>query len=160
MFEGIYKLPAGCILVCDGAGRPRVERYWTLRYAEGADRSLRHREQESWQRRLEEALRAAVERRLESEVPMGFLLSGGVDSASVFALGARASQEPVDAFHDRLSRRSARRVCNRRSDGAALASAAPGPHGRVGGGRRAGDCAVLDGGAAVHGRAGAHSAGV
>lgn len=98
MFEGIYKLPAGCTLVCDGAKPPKVERYWALRYVSGADRPLRPGEQESWQRRLQEALGAAVERRLESEVPLGFLLSGGVDSASVFALGARASQKPVDAF--------------------------------------------------------------
>ena len=98
MFEGIYKLPAGCTLVCEGDGQPRVERYWALRYAEGADRALRAGERESWRHRLHEALGAAVERRLESEVPLGFLLSGGVDSASVFALGARASQQPVDAF--------------------------------------------------------------
>lgn len=98
MFEGVYKLPAGCTLVCDGGNPPKVERYWALRYATGADRLLRPGEHESWQRRLQDALRAAVERRLESEVPLGFLLSGGVDSASVFALGARACREPVDAF--------------------------------------------------------------
>ncbi len=98
MFEGVYKLPAGCTLVCEGSGTPRVERYWALRYTRDEDRPLSPGEHESWQRRLQESLRAAVERRLESEVRLGFLLSGGVDSASVFALGAEASPNPVDAF--------------------------------------------------------------
>jgi len=98
MFEGIYKLPAGCLLVQDGDGEPRVVRYWALEYGGDVDRILRPGEFETWRERLSEALGRAVERRLESEVPMGFLLSGGVDSASVFAMGARATEDQVDAF--------------------------------------------------------------
>ncbi len=98
MFEGVFKLPAGCLLVCEQGCPPRVERYWKLQYAENADRELRPGEFDQWRDRLQVAIARAVERRLESEVPLGFLLSGGVDSASVFALGARALENPVQAF--------------------------------------------------------------
>ena len=99
MFEGVYKLPAGCLLICGRDGAPQVQRYWQLDYAEGADRPLQPGEDAAWQDRLHEALSAAVARRLESEVRLGFLLSGGVDSASVFAVGARAKTDAgVQAF--------------------------------------------------------------
>lgn len=98
MFEGVQKLPAGCVLVCEGDGAPRVVRYWSLVYPQGGDRPVSHGEAVEWRERLRDGLSAAVERRLESEVPMGFLLSGGVDSSTVFALGARATDGPVRAF--------------------------------------------------------------
>ena len=96
MFEGVQKLPAGCLLICAADGWPRVRRYWQLSYR--PDHATSEAELGTWAERLRDGLAAAVERRLESEVPMGFLLSGGVDSASVFALGARATEEPVQAF--------------------------------------------------------------
>ncbi len=98
MFDGVFKLPAGCLLICEQGRAPQVERYWKLQYAENAEREVRPQEFGQWRDRLRHALQRAVERRLESEVPLGFLLSGGVDSASVFALGARAIGESVQAF--------------------------------------------------------------
>ena len=96
MFEGVQKLPAGCLLVCGPDLVPRVRRYWQLEYA--PDQAAGPQDLDAWAERLRSGLARAVELRLESEVPMGFLLSGGVDSASVFALGARACREPVQAF--------------------------------------------------------------
>ena len=98
MFQGVQKLQAGCMLVCEGDGAPRVQRYWKLSYEENGDRAVGVGEAEAWRERLHEGLGAAVERRLESEVPMGYLLSGGVDSSAVFALGARATEDAVRAF--------------------------------------------------------------
>ena len=98
MFQGVQKLPAGCLLICEGEGAPRIERYWQLAYPEGGDRAVTEAEAEAWRARLREGLSAAVTRRLESEVPMGFLLSGGVDSSAVFALGASATEAQVRAF--------------------------------------------------------------
>jgi asparagine synthase (glutamine-hydrolysing) len=87
MFAGVYKLPAGCILICEGDRAPRVERYWQLTYAPDENKVPTESETRFWRERLQEGLAAAVERRLESEVPMGFLLSGGVDSEAVLAGG-------------------------------------------------------------------------
>ncbi len=98
IFEGVQKLPAGCVLVCEADGSPRVQRYWKLTYEADGDRPVNHRDALTWQHRLHDALSSAVERRLQSEVPLGFLLSGGVDSSAVFAMGARASEDPVRAF--------------------------------------------------------------
>ncbi len=97
MFEGVHKLPAGHMLVCDHRG-PRLERYWALNYVPDGDRIVRPGEFEQWRRRLHNGIQQAVSRRLESEVPLGFLLSGGVDSASVFAVGAQTMTERVQAF--------------------------------------------------------------
>lgn len=98
MFAGVYKLPAGCILICEGGAAPIVKRYWQLSYAPDEGAPPTRGEMSFWRERLREGLAEAVGRRLESDVPLGFLLSGGVDSSAVFALGARASEEMVRAF--------------------------------------------------------------
>lgn len=89
IFEGVNKLESGSILVIEAGGAPRVHDYWKLRFEHDQEKP-RNGAPERWEEELRETLRGAVEARLESEVPMGFLLSGGVDSASVFALGATA----------------------------------------------------------------------
>jgi asparagine synthase (glutamine-hydrolysing) len=47
---------------------------------------------------VERALRNAVERQLVSDVPIGFYLSGGLDTSSVVAMAAQASDEPIRTF--------------------------------------------------------------
>jgi asparagine synthase (glutamine-hydrolysing) len=93
IYEGINKLPAAHTLTLE-AGHAAVERYWCLSYrtkqpvpdeAEAA-------------KRLEELLAESVRMRLVSDVPLGVLLSGGVDSSAVAAFAVRASSEPVKTF--------------------------------------------------------------
>ncbi|HLF26105.1 MAG TPA: asparagine synthase (glutamine-hydrolyzing) [Anaerolineae bacterium] len=94
-FEGIHKLPAAHTLVVE-AGHIRIQRYWQLRYppdgqhrriepAEAADEFLAH-------------LREAVAAWRLSDVPVGSLLSGGVDSASLAALLTAISGGPIHTF--------------------------------------------------------------
>lgn len=96
LLRGVYKLPAGGLLRVEG-GRVAAER-WAPRFGVGPRSEVPDRDPAAWGEQVRQALGDAVSARLESEVPLGFLLSGGVDSASVFALGAAALDRPATAF--------------------------------------------------------------
>ena len=81
--RSVVKLPPGHVLVLEG-GAPRVEPYWQL---ERRREQLGERE---WLERVRETVGAAVRRRLVADVPLGALLSGGIDSSIVVAEMARA----------------------------------------------------------------------
>lgn len=93
IYEGINKLPAAHKLTLEN-GRVNVERYWRLSYktAEPVPSENEAAEQ------LRELMADAVRMRLVSDVPLGVLLSGGVDSSTVAALAVRASSEAVKTF--------------------------------------------------------------
>lgn len=93
IYEGIGKLPAAHKLVIED-GRVDVECYWQLNYE---TRTPVPSEAEA-AARLQELLAESVRLRLVSDVPLGVLLSGGVDSSSIAALAVRASSEPVKTF--------------------------------------------------------------
>jgi asparagine synthase (glutamine-hydrolysing) len=93
IYEGINKLPAAHTLTLEN-GRVETRSYWSLSYktsepppteAEAAEHLL-------------ELLAESVRLRLVSDVPLGVLLSGGVDSSAVAALAVRASSEAVKTF--------------------------------------------------------------
>jgi asparagine synthase (glutamine-hydrolysing) len=75
-FEGVASLPGGHTLVASG-GKTDVRRYWDIEFRP-EERPLDQLEEE-----LDEAFDEAVRIRLESEVPLGVFLSGGVDSSAV-----------------------------------------------------------------------------
>ena len=90
---GVQKLPPGHRLVI-GEGSCEVERYWSYPQPE-ADRTLseaEHLEQTF------EALEDSVRMRLMADVPLGAMLSGGLDSSLIVALMARNSSQPVKTF--------------------------------------------------------------
>jgi asparagine synthase (glutamine-hydrolysing) len=78
--RGIEKLPPGHLLVAEN-GSLRVERYWAL---EVQNENYSHSQVE-WLERVRETVGAAVRRRLVADVPLGALLSGGIDSSIVVA---------------------------------------------------------------------------
>jgi len=97
-YEGIRSVPPGHVLIAEAGGPPRLERYWSLGLAGtgGPDRlDLSFDEAAAEVRRL---LRAAVERRLIADVPLGAFLSGGVDSSAVVGLMAQAGHGRVATF--------------------------------------------------------------
>ncbi len=83
----VRKLPGGSVMVYDIATRRRTERrYWEYRMVvddppPGGP--------EEWAEELRDLLDRAVGRRLLSDVPLGFFLSGGIDSTALVALAAR-----------------------------------------------------------------------
>jgi asparagine synthase (glutamine-hydrolysing) len=91
---GVSKLPPGCRLLVD-AGGVAVERYWSYPTPTGkpADRPVQDYAEE-----LLEVLRRSVRSRLMSDVPLGAMLSGGLDSSLIVALMAEAMGEPVKTF--------------------------------------------------------------
>ncbi len=92
-FQAIRKLPPGCLLEYSG-GNIRVRQFWDLpQYGVSQPES-----EEECLEQLEQRLAEAVRIRLISDVPLGALLSGGVDSSIVVALMARASAGPVKTF--------------------------------------------------------------
>jgi len=95
-FEDIYMLPPGSMLTFRPGFSPRISRYWDLNFAEASEDFFLDEEQ--IQSRLIELLETAVKRRLVADVPIGFFLSGGVDSALSTALAARASGQRIKTF--------------------------------------------------------------
>src|SRR5579884_3390800 len=93
LLRGVSKLSPGHRLVA-GPDGVRVEAFW--RYPEAApDRS---RSEAEWREAIIECLEEAVRLRLMSDVPLGAMLSGGLDSSVIVALMARHMREPVQTF--------------------------------------------------------------
>ena len=86
MLADVAKVPPGHFLTVSPGGKPRLEQYWTARFA--PDHSLT---ESDWVERLRAQLDASVQSRLVSDVPLGAFLSGGIDSGTVVALAAAAS---------------------------------------------------------------------
>jgi asparagine synthase (glutamine-hydrolysing) len=96
ILNGIRKLPPATVRVIEPDGRTRDQLYWDPTFArDGARRDL---SAEDWQDALIYALRMAVERRQVADVPVGVLLSGGIDSSLVVALLAEAGQKDLSTF--------------------------------------------------------------
>jgi asparagine synthase (glutamine-hydrolysing) len=87
----VQKLPPGHVLVAERGG-VRVERYWRPEPAEPSTSD------EEWLERVRATVAEAVRKRLVADVPLGALLSGGIDSSIVVALMAQASSQPVRTF--------------------------------------------------------------
>jgi asparagine synthase (glutamine-hydrolysing) len=92
-FASIAKLPPGHALEFHG-GQVHIRPYWDLPVYGSNDPGS----EEECLEEVEERLLQAVRIRLLSEVPLGALLSGGVDSSVVVALMARASGARVKTF--------------------------------------------------------------
>ena len=93
IYEGINKLPAAHKLTLED-GRVEIERYWRLSYKTSEPAPS----EDDAAQQLRDLLADAVRMRLVSDVPLGVLLSGGVDSSSVAAMAVAASSEAVKTF--------------------------------------------------------------
>ncbi len=94
---GICQLPGGCSATYDlASGRLNIARYWEFRI-EPFERWPR-RAGEDWAEELRHLLDQAVRRRMIADVPLGVLLSGGIDSSSIAAFAARHATNPLRTF--------------------------------------------------------------
>jgi asparagine synthase (glutamine-hydrolysing) len=95
MFRGIRALRPGHYLLVDADG-PREHEYWDLTYPP-ADGIEAPRPEAYYREGLQERLLRAVERRLHADVPVGFYLSGGLDSSLIAGLVSRL--RPGERLH-------------------------------------------------------------
>src|SRR6266404_1493022 len=95
IFQDVHKLPPGHHLTFKD-GRAGVAQYWDFPY-EHAQQDPARSEDECLEE-LRALLDESVRIRLESEVPLGAFLSGGVDSSTVVGLMARHATQPVKTF--------------------------------------------------------------
>ncbi|WP_404385660.1 N-acetylglutaminylglutamine amidotransferase [Caenispirillum salinarum] len=96
ILKGVRKLPPATVLSIEADGTRTEQRYWTLSVEQtGEDR---RRSPEEWQDMVMDALRVAVKRRLVADVPVGVLLSGGLDSSLIVGLLAEQGQTGLNTF--------------------------------------------------------------
>jgi asparagine synthase (glutamine-hydrolysing) len=91
--RGVRRLPAGHGLIVAPAQPPRESAYWDCATAEEPDRGAT-----AYADEVEELLEDSVRRRLVSDVPLGVLLSGGIDSRLVATFASRHVSSPIRTF--------------------------------------------------------------
>ncbi|HKE01783.1 MAG TPA: asparagine synthase (glutamine-hydrolyzing) [Planctomycetota bacterium] len=92
-FEDVRELRPGHVMSVRAGGEPEVSRFHRLRYP--VDRSMRERDAVE---RTRDLLRRAVERHLIADVPVGVMLSGGIDSSALSATMASLVGTPFHTF--------------------------------------------------------------
>lgn len=96
IFKGIKKVEPGHMVRYDLREQRLVDtRYWDIPLL---DDSIGYKREEEYRDELLQRLNESVRRRLISDVPIGILLSGGIDSSTVAALAVRSTDAPVNCF--------------------------------------------------------------
>jgi asparagine synthase (glutamine-hydrolysing) len=103
IFRDVKKLLPGHLLVWEG-GEARVSRF--ARPAPAPASEVRREAEDELAEELRARLRDSVRAHLIADVPVGVLLSGGVDSSTLAALAAQESSEPVHTFSIGFEERS------------------------------------------------------
>ncbi len=96
ILKGVRKLPAATICTIEPDGKRREETYWQFEVGPRSDdRALTEAD---WCEAIRTTLGKAVERRRVADVPVGVLLSGGLDSSILVALLAAQGQKDLKTF--------------------------------------------------------------
>ncbi len=96
LLAGVKRLPSATVLTVEPDGRRHERRYWEVRGE--PDEAKADWDATDWEDAVAESLRTAVRRRLEADVPVGVLLSGGLDSSLIVALLSEAGQKDLSTF--------------------------------------------------------------
>jgi asparagine synthase (glutamine-hydrolysing) len=94
--RGVRKLPPATVMTIEPDGTRDERRYWRLDF--GARDDERNWDEATWREATLEALRVAVRRRLVADVPVGVLLSGGLDSSLITGLLSEEGQTGLKTF--------------------------------------------------------------
>jgi asparagine synthase (glutamine-hydrolysing) len=96
IFKSIRKVAPGSIMTVFPDGKIQQEQYWQLRINEA--QVDHNKTEEVWLTLLDKALTNAVEKQLAADVPVGILLSGGLDSSVLVALASRITKQKLQTF--------------------------------------------------------------
>lgn len=93
IFRQVRQLAPGRSLTLDARGAAREETFWrpSFRIAQGVS-------DDEWTARMRSMLLESTARHLQSDVPVGAFLSGGIDSSAVLAAMVRSTGQSVKAF--------------------------------------------------------------
>ena len=93
LIKNVSKLPPSHYIEISNNGECKPKQYWTLPYEAkdgGVDNDIHV---------LENLLVDSVKRRMEADVPVGILLSGGLDSSLISAIASRNSNQKVKTIN-------------------------------------------------------------
>jgi asparagine synthase (glutamine-hydrolysing) len=96
LLKGVRKLPPATFRVIEADGRSTDTRYWSLTM--GPQPGDEGRSEADWEAELATVMRRAVERRAVADVPVGVLLSGGLDSSLIVGLLSELGQTGLNTF--------------------------------------------------------------
>jgi len=96
LFHGVHQVPPGHYLIATGDSI-RVVSYWDLNYPRENDHCAKWTEGE-WIEQLRLRTKEAVSLRLRADVPVGCLLSGGLDSSAALGIAREFTSGPLNAF--------------------------------------------------------------
>ncbi|WP_194721925.1 N-acetylglutaminylglutamine amidotransferase [Noviherbaspirillum malthae] len=96
ILRGVRKLPAGSYMKITPDGECSIKEWWKLEFNRSEDDEKRSFE--DWKSEVLGALRVSVKRRLVSDVPVGVLLSGGLDSSLITGLLAEAGTRDLRTY--------------------------------------------------------------
>src|SRR3954454_13576930 len=96
VLKGVRKLEPGTWLIIEPNGRRKCEKYWSFTVAENA--TDQRMTEADWTEAVADAMKVAVERRRVSDVPVGVLLSGGLDSSLIVALLSELGHADIRTF--------------------------------------------------------------
>src|SRR5712672_2705841 len=96
ILKGVRKLAPATILTIEPDGRQSEQTHWKVEV--GAPASGHSATEAEWREKVLEVLDTAVQRRLVADVPVGVLLSGGLDSSLLVGLLARQGSREIKTF--------------------------------------------------------------
>jgi asparagine synthase (glutamine-hydrolysing) len=99
IYEGVYKLSPGCLLIAESGKAPRIECFWDApdeAYAGATSRNDTAGAESIGQ--LEQLLKIIVPQQMIADVPLGVFLSGGIDSSVIAAIAQSESARPIQTF--------------------------------------------------------------
>jgi len=99
IFSGFHKLPpAHSLTYRKDSGKLATWRYWLVPSGTGDRARAGFKSTDDYLDRLQLLLEGAVKRQMMGDVPLGILLSGGIDSSLITAIASRVSGKQIKTF--------------------------------------------------------------